>query len=88
MEYDFFVQMILLLPFLDMADINVILEAIICILEWLEIEKRKSYHKKFEDLGFTFATLINFSNESIRCKARKICELCKIWLARGRSEEN
>ena len=87
LEYDFFGRMILFLPILNMEDINVILEAVICILQWLEIEKRKSYYKKFDELGCapTFRKLISNSDETIRCNAHKICDLCKIWLARRRS---
>ena len=92
LEYDFFCRMILLLqsPFLNMEDLNEILEAMICILEWLEIEKRKNYLKKFTDMGCgpTFAKLINSPDETIRCNARKICDLCNMWLARRRRQDN
>ena len=92
LEYDFFDRLILLVPFFlnREEDLNEILEVMICILEWLEIEKRKRYYKKFGELGcgFTIAKLINNSDRTIRCKARKICDLCNMWLARRRGQDN
>lgn len=81
LEYDFFGQMVLFLPSLSEVDTIEILKALICILEWLELPQKRSYYKKFENLGCgpTFRELVNRPNYNIGCNARKICELCKIF---------
>ena len=82
MEYNFFEEMIILLPLVDIKGKAEILEAMISVLEWLDIEQRKRNFQKIKELesGIFLKGLINCRYEPIRSNAHQICALCEIQL--------
>ena len=81
-EYNFFEEMVILCPLVNMENKAEILNAMVSILEVFDIEQRKRNLQKIEEFesGPIFYKLINCRYEPIRSNARQICNLCEIGL--------